>query len=77
MNDFNLIQPTDFNINELALVTKGGKISLRDIYEEINIHESMLSPCISGSIIINDAIGLSSKLLLDGTEILLVDIESK
>ena len=75
MNDFNLIQPTDFNINELALVTKGGKISLRDIYEEINIHESMLAPCISGSIIINDAIGLSSKLLLDGTEILLIDID--
>lgn len=75
MNDFNLIQPTDFIINELALVTKAGKISLRDIYEEINIHESMLSPCISGSIIINDAIGLSSKLLMDGTEVLLVDID--
>jgi|TARA_R110000868_G_scaffold286050_2_gene546544 hypothetical protein len=75
MNDLNLIQPTDFSINELAIVTKGGKISLRDVYEEINIHESMLSPCISGSIIINDSIGLSSKLLLDGTEILLVDID--
>lgn len=75
MSEFNLLQPTDFRINNLSLVTKAGKISLQDVYEEINIHESMLAPCISGSIVINDAIGLSSKLLLDGTEILLIDID--
>jgi len=75
MSDFNLKQPTDFRINELTLVTKGGKIELREIFEEINIYESMLTPCISGDIIINDAIGLSSKLLIDGTEIILIDID--
>jgi len=74
-SSFNVRQATDFRINELCLITKGGKIELNDIFEEINIYESMLAPCISGNILINDAIGLTSKLLFDGTEILLFDID--
>ena len=76
MNDtFNLRQSTDYQLNELTLITKGGKIDIRQMFEEINIYESMLTPCISGDIIINDAIGLSSQLLIDGSEILLIDVD--
>ena len=75
MSDFNLRQSTDYRINELTLVTKGGKIDIRQMFEEINIYESMLTPCISGDIIISDAIGLSSQLLIDGSELLLIDID--
>lgn len=75
MNELNLKQPTDFRINSLNLLHKGGSTSLTRMFEEINIYESMLTPCISGNILITDAIGLCSKLLLDGTEILEVDID--
>jgi hypothetical protein len=75
MNDFNLRQSTDYQLNELTLVTKGGKIDIRQMFEEINIYESMLTPCISGDIIINDAIGLSSQLLIDGSEMILIDVD--
>jgi DNA polymerase elongation subunit (family B) len=40
MSDFNLRQSTDYRINELTLVTKGGKIDIRQMFEEINIYES-------------------------------------
>lgn len=75
MNDFNLRQSTDYQLNELTLVTKGGKIDIRQMFEEINIYESMLTPCISGDIIINDAIGLSSQLLIDGSEMILINLD--
>jgi len=71
----NIKQSTDFRINELSLLTKGGKIKLNVVFEELNIYESMLTPCISGNILIRDAVGLSSKLLFDGTESILIDID--
>ena len=70
-DSLNIRQSTDFRINELCLLTKGGKVKLNEVYEEINIYESMLAPCISGNILIRDAVGLTSKLLFDGTESLL------
>jgi len=74
-DSLNIRQSTDFRINELCLLTKGGKVKLNEVYEEINIYESMLAPCISGNILIRDAVGLTSKLLFDGTESLLIDID--
>jgi hypothetical protein len=75
MSDFNLKQATDFKINELAIVSKFGKYDVREMFEEINIFDGLLTPCISGNIIIKDAVGLSSALLLDGSELLLIDID--
>lgn len=74
MSDFNLIQSTDFKIDELFLVSKFGKYDLQGMFEELNIYDSMLTPCTSGNILIVDAIGLTEKLLFDGTEYLLVNI---
>jgi len=67
-------QSTQFEIRELTLVVKGGSIDITKIYEEINIYDSLYLPVISGNILITDSIGLSSKLLFDGSEVLLVDI---
>lgn len=75
MAEFNVIQSTDFSINELVIVSKYGRIDISAMFEEINIYDSIMSPCVTGSIVITDAIGLSDKLLFDGTEILLVDID--
>jgi hypothetical protein len=65
---------TQFHINELVLVTKAGNIDISAIYEELNIFDSLLSPVMTGNILIKDANGLSTKLIFDGSESLLIDI---
>ena len=66
--------PSKFSLNELAIVTKAGKLDISKLFQEINIFDSLLSPVMSGAVVIVDAIGLSSKLLFDGSEVLLVNI---
>ena len=65
---------TEFKVNELTLVTKAGSIDITSIFEEINIYDSMFLPVISGTIMIRDSVGLSGKLLFDGSESILMDI---
>ena len=71
---FAVKKSTQFHINELVLVTKGGNIDISAIYEELNIFDSLLSPVMTGNILIKDANGLSTKLIFDGSESLLIDI---
>jgi hypothetical protein len=71
----NLLKSTQFFLDELVIVTKGGKIDIKNIYGEINIFDTMFLSVMSGNIVINDAIGLSSKLLFDGSESLLITIK--
>jgi hypothetical protein len=66
--------PSKFSINELAIVTKNGKLDITKLFQEINIFDSLLSPVMSGAVVIVDSIGLSPKLLFDGSEVLLVNI---
>ena len=63
-----------FEVIELTVVTKGGKVDISRIYEEINLFDSLFVPVMSGIVVINDAIGLSNKLLFDGSESLLINI---
>jgi hypothetical protein len=70
----NLSQSTQFKIKDLTLITKLGNVNIADIYQEINIYDSMFMPCIRGEILIQDAIGLSTRLLLDGSEYLDISI---
>ena len=65
---------TQFKINELVIVTKGGPIDISVIYEEINIFDSLFLPVMSGNILIRDSAGLSGSLLFDGSESILIDI---
>lgn len=71
---FEVRQSTDFRLKELNLITKGGVFDIKQIYEEINIFDSLFNPCMSGNILIRDALNLSEKLLFDGTEILAISI---
>lgn len=70
-----MLKSTQFEIVELVLVTKGGKIDISNVCEEINIFDTMFLSVMSGSLVINDAIGLSSKLLFDGSEAVLIHIK--
>lgn len=65
---------TQFKINELTIVTKAGPVDISVIYEEINLFDSVFLPVMSGNILINDSVGLSTSLLFDGSESILIDI---
>jgi hypothetical protein len=71
---FSIKKSTQFKINELVVVTKAGSIDVSGIYEELNLFDSLLMPVMSGSILIRDSVGLSGKLLFDGSESILIDI---
>jgi len=71
---FSVKKSTQFKINELVVVTKAGSIDVSGIYEELNLFDSILLPVMSGSILIRDSVGLSGKLLFDGSESILIDI---
>lgn len=75
MQELDILQSTDFRINELSILTKGGKIDIREMFEEINIYDGLFSPVRSGNILIRDALNLSELFSLDGTEFLVIDIE--
>jgi hypothetical protein len=63
-----------FVVNELAIITKAGKFDISKIYEEINIFDALLVPIVTGSVLIVDSVGLSSALLFDGSESILIDL---
>jgi hypothetical protein len=74
MSEFSVRESTQFKIKELTLVTKVGGIDISGIYEEINIYDSLLMPVMSGKILVKDSIGLSGKLIFDGSESILIEI---
>lgn len=65
---------SQFKVNEVVLVTKAGNIEISQMFEELNIYDSVFLPVLSGHILIRDSIGLSGKLLFDGSESLLIDV---
>jgi hypothetical protein len=71
-----LIDSTQFVIEEVSIVIKdGSKIDLTNIYEEINIFDSLFMPVMSGKILIRDSVGLSGRLKYDGSESILLHIK--
>src|SRR5210317_27330 len=72
--DLNVRESNQFKIKELTLVTKAGPIDISSIFVEINIYDSLLLPVINGSVSIIDSVGLSSKLIFDGSEAILINI---
>jgi hypothetical protein len=69
-------QTTQYIIRELFLeFSNGEKIDIKNIIEEINLFDNLFTPCVSGNILLSDAVGLSEKLKLQGSEKLKVTIE--
>jgi hypothetical protein len=67
-------QSTQFVIRNLSIVSKVGTFEISSMFDELNIFDSVMMPCMSGNILIRDAIGLSKRLLFDGSEYLNVNI---
>lgn len=60
---------TDYQIVKLAITLKTGEVlDVRNIFQEINLYDSLFTPCISGNIVIADSIGLINRLVFDGNE---------
>ena len=72
--DLTINQSTQFEINELSIITKLGTFDITSIFEELNIFDSLLMPCMSGNILISDSIGLTQRLLFDGSEYIRINI---
>lgn len=71
---FEIQDSRQFTINELLLITKFGAIDVRNLMQELNIYDNMFMPCMSGNIIINDSLGLTEKVVFDGSEYISIDI---
>lgn len=57
-----------FHIHEMTITTKIGKIDISSMFEEVSLFDNIYKPCVDGYIAIYDAAGMSTKLLLDGSE---------
>lgn len=69
-----LKQSTQFTINELKLITKFGTFDVSAVFDELNVYDSLMMPCMTGNILIKDSVGLSKKLVFDGSEYIKVNI---
>ena len=75
--DNTLLFPGDVDIKKLILVSaKGVYESLLDYVVELNIHESLFSPFLTGSIVISDSRNLISDMQIIGEEILIVEFRT-
>jgi len=75
MSDNASIVTTGFEIISIDVVLKNGKeISLKGLYQEINLYDSVFSHCLTGNILITDSIGLINNLQFDGQEGILIKI---
>lgn len=68
-------QSTQHDLVKLQIVLPDGrKLSIKRVYDEINIFENIMFPCTSGNIVIRDAVGLASKINFDGSERINIEI---
>ena len=71
-----LIYSGDYTVKALSIVTSDGIIiDIKNLAIEINIFQDLFAPCISGSILMGEALDLLANYKLQGNEWLLMDID--
>lgn len=71
-----LIYSADYQITTLSIVTSDGTVvDIKTLAVEINLYEDLFSPCMSGSILMGDAIDLISNFKIHGNEWLIMEID--
>lgn len=71
------INNLSYRIKKLSLLTKAGEIDITQIFDVLNMHDSVFSPCMTGSVVITDSLGLTRESHFDGTESLDIEIEKQ
>lgn len=68
-------QSTQVKINSITLKSPyASDVPLTSLFQELNLYDSIFSPCRTASIVIGDSIGLINKLILNGSETIEIDI---
>ena len=67
-------ETTEYNIKKLSISSKVGEYDLSGMFDELNIFDSLLNPCMSGNILVRDSLGLLEKIFLDGSEFINIQI---
>ena len=55
-------ETTEYNIKKLTISSKLGEYDVSGMYDELNIFDSLLNPCMSGNILMRDSLGLLEKI---------------
>ena len=76
MSQNSIVKTNQFEIQSLVILSPNQKIEIdiRAIFEELNIHDSVLLNTISGDIIITDSIGILKGFEFDGFQYLYVEM---
>lgn len=67
-------QSTQFKIEQMSLSTEFGSFDISGAFSELALYDNVYSPCMTGSVIILDAISLLEKLRFDGNEYITIKI---
>ena len=71
--------PTDYNLKQLSLITSmvgdNSIVDLMPMMVEIDLYEDIYNSTISGEVVIQDALGLISSYLLNGTEFIQIQLQ--
>jgi hypothetical protein len=74
--DPGLLTASDYKITTLSLITSDGTVvDIKTLAVEINIYEDLFSPCMSGSILMGDALDLIANFKIHGHEWLIMEID--
>lgn len=65
---------SQYKVKEILLITKAGTLDISSLYAEINLFDSIFMPVVTGNILIIDTQSLSSRLLFDGSESILIHL---
>lgn len=64
----NITQSVQFVIERLTLEVNNKNYNLDGMFTELNLYDNLFMPCVSGSILLLDALGLSDQLKFKGNE---------
>lgn len=67
-----LLNPDDYFLEKVEILTSGGFINLRGVMVELSYYEDIFRGTISGHLLIHDAISMIDRLALNGTEFLYI-----
>ena len=76
MSETTVSQSTQFSVKELSLLLSNGQsFDITKIFDELNLFDNLFTPCVSGNILISEAINISEKLKFDGNEKIKIKID--
>jgi len=71
-----LVFSTDYYLKTLSIITSDGQVvDIKGLAVEINLYEDIFSPCMSGSILMGDALDLIANLKIHGHEWIQLEID--